>query len=223
MKTFGWTMRGMGWVGSLLLAAATAQAAPDAAKYTVSSASGTVSVQGASARKSLSAGDELSKGETVVTAKSSTADITLDVGGTRISSIQVWELSTYTVGETSVQSAGNSDAVKATAKLESGSISGSFSAKSSDSSLKLEAGQAKVPTSAEVKPSTSFLVRGDGTVYCYNGQIAVNWGGKDIQLLTGQVFLPASGTVVPHNLPSPFAVVSTPFVQVVSPTQAGGR
>ncbi len=216
MKNLGWIGRGLGLAGSLVLAMAAGQAA----NFTLDAMSGTVSVKGASVAKAATVGSELAAGDTIATTKGSSADLGLIAGGRKVSNIHVWSDSTYTVSETSVDEEG---VTKGGGSLAQGAVAGSFSPKTAASVLTVKASD----VSAAVQDSTTFMVRSVGDVYCYTGRILVTAGGATYTLTSGQTFTAATKSIVPHNLPSPFAVVSTPVVQVITPTaspsQPGGR
>jgi len=211
---------GIGLAGSLLLSASALQAAPATAKFALDGATGTVSVKGASAPKAATVGTELSTGDTVTTGKASTADVGVIIGNRKVSNIQVWPSSSYTVGQTTVDDSG---AVKSAATLGDGSVSGSFNPKVAASELTV--GTPNV--SFVIRDSSSFLIQSAGNVYCYAGSILVTSSGNTYTLLPGQAFIAASSTVVPHNLPAPLRIVSAPVIQITSPTtstsQPGGR
>lgn len=220
MKILGRLGLGLGLTGSLLLGVSVAHAAPESARFALDGVSGTVSVKGASAPKSGTAGTELSNGDTVTTAKASTADIGVVLGNRKVSTIQVWQSSSYTVGETTVDENG---LVKSTGTLAEGSISGSFSPKVAGSELSISTPKG----SAVVRDSSTFLIQSAGNVYCYSGSVLVTSGGNSYTVLPGQSFVAATSTLVPHNLPAPLAQVSAPVLQITSPTtstsQPGGQ
>ena len=216
MKNLGWIGRGLCLAGSLVLAIT----AGHAANFTLDAMSGTVSLKGASVAKAASVGSELATGDTVTTAKGSSADIGLTVGGRKISNIHVWSDSAYTVSETTVDEKG---VTKGGGRLAQGAVAGSFNPKTASSELTVKTSD----VSAAVQDSTTFMVRSGGDVYCYTGRVIVTAGSATYTLTSGQAFMGTTKSVLPHNLPSPLALVSTPVIQVVTPTtspsQPGGR
>lgn len=215
MKNLGWIGRGLGLAGSLVLAMAAGQAA----NFTLDAMSGTVSVKGASVAKAATVGSELAAGDTIATTKGASADLGLIAGGRKVSNIHVWSDSTYTVSETSVDEEG---VTKGGGSLAQGAVAGTFNPKTASSVLNVKASD----VSAAVQDSTTFMVRSVGDVYCYTGRILVTVGSATYTLTSGQAFMASTKSIVPHNLPSPFALVSAPVVQVITPTspsQPGGR
>jgi hypothetical protein len=216
MKNLGWIGRGLSLAGSLALAVTLGHAA----NFTLDAMSGTVAVKGATIAKAASVGSELATGDTVTTTKGSSADLGLISGGRKISNIHVWGDSTYTVSETIVQEDG---ITKGGGSLTQGAIAGSFNPKAASSVLTVKAAD----VSAAIQDSTTFLVRSAGDVYCYTGRIVVTSSAGTYTITSGQSFSAATQSVVPHNLPAPFALVSAPVVQVITPTaspsQPGGQ
>lgn len=211
MKTLGRLGLGLVLAGSLLLSSSTALAASGSPKIALNGVSGTVAVQGGSTPKSATVGTELATGDKIKTGKASTADVATDVENRRVSTVQVWASSTYTVGQSTV---GENGVVKAAATLDEGAVSGSFNARAAGSELTI--GTPKV--SAAVQDASTFLIQSAGNVYCYTGSIRVTAGGSTYTVLPGQAYLAATGTLVPHNLPAPLALVSAPVIQVTTPT-----
>lgn len=215
-KTLGWIGRGLGLAGALAWALTSA----NAANFSLDATSGTVSVKGAATAKSATVGTELSTGDAVTTDKGASADLGLVVGGRKVSTLHIWSDSSYVVSETTDDEKG---ATKGGGSLTQGTVAGLFNPISSDSSLTVKASE----VTATVQAATTFLVRSVGDVYCYNGRILVTLGGTTYTLTTGQAFMVSTKSIVPHNLPSPFSLVSAQVVQVISPTtstsQPGGN
>jgi hypothetical protein len=215
MINLGWIGRGLSLAGSLALVVTVGHAA----NFTLDAMSGTVAIKGATVAKAATVGSELATGDTVTTSKGSSADLGLVSGGRKVSNIHVWGDSSYTVSETSVQEDG---ITKGGGSLTQGTIAGSFNPKAASSVLTVKAAN----VSAAIQDSTTFLVRSAGDVYCYAGRIVVTSSAATYTITSGQSFSAATLSVVPHNLPSPLALVSAPVVQVITPTspsQPGGR
>ena len=210
MKTLGWIGRGLGLAGAMMLSITVAQAA-ESAKFTLDGAKGTVTVKSGSVAKAAAVGSQLATGDTVTTDKKSSADLGLVAGGKKVATLQLWESSSYTIAETTVDEDG---VVRAAGTLGQGAISGSFSAKASGSSLSITSSKGTVV----VQGSSTFLVQDNGNVYCYGGRITLTSGGKAHTITPGQSFIASTGTLAPHNLPTPLSVVSAPVTQVTTPT-----
>ena len=214
MNTSGWIGRALAMAGAAFLAISAVHAASQPLNFSVSSVKGTVTVESGGAKKAASVDDSLKSGDTVVTAASSTSDIAMNAAGRQVSAIHVWESSSFTVVSATLEDDGS---VKGQAKLNSGSVSGSFGSATGSSVLVLDAGSSR----AEIRGS--FLARADGSLYCYDGLIRITRDGQTYNVLPGQYFDPNTTAVLPHNLPKPIFVASSTQpsaepTQVISPT-----
>ena len=218
MKTSRWIGRWMTLAAATVLTGWVAQAAPQNANFSASAVKGTVSVEGTSGKKPLNVGDKLNTGDTVTTAASSTADLAVSVGGKQVCVLHIWESSSYTILDTTVDEGADGIVLVAKGKVGSGSVSGE-SYSSPGSKLTIEAGGSQ----NDIKGS--FLIRADGSIYSYSGQVSVTAGGRTVRVSSGQYFNPAAAAVLPHTLPKPVFVAGTTSTettsqtQVVSPTQ----
>ncbi len=222
MKTSRWLGRAITMTGATLMACWVAHAASQNLNYTVSDSRGSAKVTSGDAASDAKVGDSI-KANSTVTTDDSVVGFSASAGGRPVSVLQLWESSSLTFLEFTVNDEG---VVKADLNLLKGTLAGVLAGSNPGSTLSLEAG----PTKAVIQGS--FLAKSDGSIYCFTGNITLKNGGSTYKLLPNQYFDPATSFVLPFNFPAPIAIIDAnqpivpnsgvnafqTFVQVVSPT-----
>jgi hypothetical protein len=185
-------------------------AAPQPGTAKVTSAKGSVTVNGQPAKVA----DTFGPGGSIVTGPGSHADVYLGVNGP---TVQVNQNTKVTFEQLSYDDAGPEVIVETKLALEQGTVAGYVKKTSSQSTYSVT-----TPTTTAAIRGTTYLVDADGNVWVWDGCVEVQFRDTSgslskFNVCAGQKFDARLGTVVLNDKPSPVPPQVRPPVTPVGP------